>query len=113
MNQQLIRYTTRPEHAGRNEELIHAVYAELHQTQPGGLRYATFKLSDGVTFLHLVQNEHGDKPSALLAVKAFGEFQEGLAERRADGPSRDELIPIGSYRVFGAHEAGTSVSWCA
>lgn len=42
------------------------------------------------------------QPSPLVAVKAFGEFQEGLAERLADGPTRDELIPIGSYRVFGA-----------
>ena len=71
MNQQLIRYRTKPEHAARNEELIRAVYAELHQTRPDGLRYAAFKLSDGVTFLHL-------------------------------GPSRDELLPIGSYRVFDA-----------
>lgn len=102
MNQQLIRYTTKPEHAARNEELIRAVYEELHRTRPDGLRYAAFKLTDGVTFVHLVQNEHGDEPSPLLAVKAFGEFQEGMAERRADGPSRDELIPIGSYRVFTA-----------
>lgn len=102
MNQQLIRYTTKPEHAARNEELIRAVCTELRQSQPDGLRYAAFKLSDGVTFVHLVQNEHGDKPSRLLTVKAFGEFQEGLAERRADGPTREELIPIGSYHVFGA-----------
>ena len=102
MNQQLIRYTTKPEHAARNEELIRAVYAQLRQDRPDGLRYATFKLSDGVTFLHFAQNEDSDKLSPLLTVKAFGEFQEGLAERRADAPSRDELIPIGSYRVFGA-----------
>lgn len=102
MTYQLIRYTTKPEHAASNAELIRAVYAELHQTNPDGLRYAAFQLSDGVTFLHLVQHEHDDKPSPLLAVKAFGEFQEGLAGRRADGPTRDELIPIGSYRVFGS-----------
>ena len=102
MNQQLIRYTTKPEHAARNEELIRAVYAQLRRDRPDGLRYAAFKLSDGVTFVHLAQNEDSDQPSPLLTVKAFGEFQEGLAERRADGPSRDELIPIGAYRVFDA-----------
>jgi hypothetical protein len=102
MSQQLIRYTTKPEHAARNEELIRAVYEELHQGRPDGLRYAAFKLPDGVTFVHLVQNERGDEPSPLLTVKAFGEFQAGLAGRRADGPSREELLPIGSYRVFDA-----------
>lgn len=100
MNQQLIRYTTKPEAAARNEELIRAVYSELRQTRPAGLRYAAFKLSDGVTFLHLVQNEQSGGPSPLLAVKAFGEFQEDLAERRADGVIRDELTQIGSYRLF-------------
>jgi hypothetical protein len=100
MDEQLIRYTTKPEQAARNEELIRAVFGELRQTQPSGLRYAVFKLSDGVTFLHFVQNEHADETSPLLTVKAFGEFQEGLAERRADGPSRDRLVPVGSYRVF-------------
>lgn len=74
----------------------------MRRDRPEGLRYAAFKLSDGVTFLHLVQNEDSDQPGPLLTVKAFGEFQAGLAERRADGPSRDELIPIGSYRVFNA-----------
>jgi hypothetical protein len=53
MSEQLIRYTTKPEHAVRNEELIGAVFAELRQTRP-------------------------------------------------DGPTRDSLIPIGSYRVFNA-----------
>jgi len=101
MSQHLIRYTTKPEHAARNEELIRAVYAELRQTRPDGLQYAAFKLTDGVTFVHVIHNEEGEKSSPLLAVKAFGEFQAGLAERLADGPSRDELIPIGSYRVFG------------
>jgi len=29
------------------------VYDELHERNPDGLRYATFQLDDGVSFVHL------------------------------------------------------------
>jgi hypothetical protein len=98
MHQDLIRYRTRPEQAGANEELIRAVYDELRKTQPDGLGYATFRLPDQVTFLHLVRTERA--PSPLLAVRAFGEFQAGIAERCDRLPVREQLATIGSYRMF-------------
>jgi hypothetical protein len=102
MNLQTIRYTVVPEHADKNEALIRAVFAELRQSQPDGLRYAAFRLSDGVSFLHLTHNKHADQPSPLLGVEAFRAFQEGFDERRADGPRRETITAIGSYRVFEA-----------
>jgi len=33
-----------------NEALVRGVYDELHRTQPGGFRYATLKLPDGVVW---------------------------------------------------------------
>jgi hypothetical protein len=99
MQQDLIRYRTRPEQTGANEELIRAVYDELRKTQPDGLSYATFRLPDQVTFLHLVRTEQA--PSPLLAVRAFGEFQAGIAERCDQLPVREQLTTIGSYRLFG------------
>jgi hypothetical protein len=101
MQQDLIRYRTRPDQAAANEELIRAVYEELRTTQPAGLSYATFKLADQVTFLHLVQTILAPQaPSPLLTVKAFGEFQAGIADRCEQLPVREELTVIGSYRMF-------------
>ena len=99
MHQDIIRYRTRPEQAAANEELIRAVYEELGKTQPDGLSYATFLLADRVTFLHLVAAEQ--TPSPLLAVRAFGEFQAGIADRCEQLPVREQLTTIGSYRLFG------------
>jgi hypothetical protein len=99
MRQDLIRYRTRPERAAANEELIRAVYEELRKTEPDGLSYATFRLADQVTFLHLVRTEQD--PSPLLAVRAFGEFQAGIADRCDQLPVREQLTTIGSYRLFG------------
>ena len=98
MRQDLIRYRTRPEQAAANKELIRAVYEELGKTQPDGLRYATFLLADQVTFLHLVRTDQA--PSPLLAVRAFGEFQAGIADRCEQLPVREQLTTIGSYRLF-------------
>jgi hypothetical protein len=99
MHQDLIRYRTRPSQAAANEELVRAVYEELRKTQPDGLSYATFRLADHVTFLHLVRTEQA--PSPLLAVRAFGEFQAGIADRCDQLPVREQLTTIGSYRLFG------------
>jgi hypothetical protein len=99
MPQFLIRYRTRPDQATANEELIRAVFAELQDAQPAGLAYATFKLADQVTFVHLVQADQ--TPSPLLAVKAFGEFQAGIGDRCEQPPIREELTPIGRYRLPG------------
>ena len=49
----MVRYKVKPDQAARNEELVRAVYEELEQTRPDGLSYATFKLDDGVSFMHL------------------------------------------------------------
>ena len=98
MHQDLIRYRTRPDQAAANTDLIRAVYEELGKTQPDGLSYATFLHADQMTFLHLVRTEQA--PSPLLAVRAFGEFQAGIAERCDRLPVREQLTTIGSYRMF-------------
>ena len=99
MHQDLIRYRTRPDQAAANTDLIRAVYEELGKTQPDGLSYATFLHADQMTFLHLVRTEHA--PGPLLAVRAFGEFQAGIADRCEQLPVREQLTAIGSYRMFG------------
>ena len=98
MQQSLIRYRTKPDQAAANEELVRAVYAELHRTRPDGFRYATLKLDDQVTFVHIVQSEHD--PSPILAVKAFGEFQAGVRDRCDQPPVQQAFTEVGSYRFF-------------
>ena len=98
MYQRIIRYRTKPDQAEANAKLVEAVYAELHRTQPDGVSYATFRLNDQVTFVHVVQVEQ--EPNPLCAVKAFGEFQAGIADRVDEGPFTEDLTEVGSYRFF-------------
>ena len=98
MQQSIIRYRTKPGQAEANAELVRAVYAELNRTRPDGFRYATLRLDDQVTFLHIVQSERD--PSPILAVKAFGEFQAGIRERCEEPPVGQAYTEVGSYRFF-------------
>ena len=101
MRQVMVRYRVTTDRADENEALVRAVYDELSATQPAGLRYATFKLEDGVSFLHIAETEDGRNP--LSQVRAFGEFQAGIAERCEEPPIVSDLTEIGSFRLFGGN----------
>ena len=98
MRHVMVRYKVKPERVEENEALVRAVYEELHRTEPAGLRYATFRLDDGVTFVHVAATEDGDSPLAQLA--AFGRFQESIAERCDEAPVVGEVQTVGSFRML-------------
>jgi hypothetical protein len=97
----LVRYTVKPGQEAVNETLARAVYDELHQTQPAGLRYATFRLDDGRSFVHIAFDETPDHRNPLREVAAFRRFTDGIAGRCEIAPQATELDQIGSYRLFG------------
>jgi hypothetical protein len=71
MTRKMIRYTVKPDRAGENEALLAKVFEELAVGQPQGLRYATFKLNDGVDFVHIVSYESEDDSNASSDLPAF------------------------------------------
>jgi hypothetical protein len=99
MRQVMVRYKVKPERVQENEELVRAVYEELHRAEPAGLRYATFKLDDGVTFVHLAITE--DEGSPLSKMRAFQEFQKDIEQRTDERPVVTRLDRIGSFRLGG------------
>jgi hypothetical protein len=92
----IVRYRTRPEAAEENQRLVEKVFADLGAEDPGGLRYATFRLADGVSFVHVVVHEGDDDP--LGASSAFAAFQQGIGDRVTEPPKADEATLVGSYR---------------
>lgn len=92
----VVRYRPRADRADENQQLVEAVFAELAETDPGGLRYATLRLADG-TFVHIADVEGDTNPLASTA--AFAEFQREIGDRCADGagPNPQEAVVVGSY----------------
>ena len=95
----VVRYRPKPEEADHNEELVQAVFAELATADPGGVRYATFRLADG-TFVHIADVEGEHNPLGDIA--AFGVFQDGIVERclEGEGPNPQPATLVGSYRYL-------------
>jgi hypothetical protein len=94
----VIRYKTKQESANENERLIRDVFTELAKQNPEGLRYAAFRLDDGVSFLHVAVLDGDENP--LTTSTAFGEFQSGVKDRCAEGPTPSDATIIGAYRLL-------------
>ena len=101
MNQVIVRYKVKRDRAAENVELVRAVYDELERTKPESLRYATFVLDDGVSFVHLAVHETDSERSPLTELAAFQEFQRGIGDRCDEPPRVTEVREVGSYRFFG------------
>ena len=95
----MVRYTTSsPEHAETNAQLVRAVFDELRARSPEGIRYATYRLPDGVTFIHLAT--HAADTARLTSLPAFQAFQAKIKERCSEPPVVTELSIVDSYGSF-------------
>ncbi len=101
MSTVVVRYKVKPDQAEYNQELVEAVYRELHTNDPGGLRYTTFRLEDGVTFIHVAAIESNDGSNPLGKTAAFKAFQQDIADRCDEPPVAYTADQVGSYRFFG------------
>ena len=96
MDRVLVTYKVKTDRVEENEELIKAVYAELRQINDLDIHYATFKLNDGQTFVHLASFASMDKQPILTESKAFKAFQENLKESCEAPPDPQNIFPSGS-----------------
>ena len=96
----IVRYETKPERADENQKLIEQVFEALAQQAPAGLRYATFRLSDGVSFVHIASVETADGSNPLAELPAFADFQAEIADRCAVQPAVRDATLVGSYRLL-------------
>ena len=96
MGSSMVRYKVRPGRADENEALVTAVYAQLGRDRPEGLHYATFRLPDGVSFMHVVFET--EQPGRILGeVAAFRAFTAEIEGRCEEPPVATEITLVGSY----------------
>jgi len=96
MKKVIVRYKVKAEKVLENEKLVKEVYKELHQQAPHDLSYATYKLEDGLTFIHVAAHPEGNNP--LAGLQAFKNFQKDIKDRCDEGPVVHHVEEIGSYR---------------
>ena len=98
MKRVMVRYRIKPDRVEENESFIRAVFAELQSRSPDGVRYASFRQEDGVSFVHIASIEAESNPLAELP--AFKAFTADIRERCDEPPVAVELSEIGSYRML-------------
>lgn len=102
MKRVMVRYKVKADRAGENETFIKAVFEQLRRESPAGLRYASFKQPDGVSFVHIASIETTDGSNPLGELAAFKAFIAEIKARCDEPPVAVELDEVGSYQFFGA-----------
>jgi hypothetical protein len=97
----IVRYRTKPERAEENQQLVEQVFAALDEIHATGFAYASFRLEDGVSFVHVVVEEDGPGSVSLADVPAFREFQAGIADRCDEQPVAAGATVVGAHRMLG------------
>lgn len=96
MRQIMVRYTTRADQAEENARLIREVFESLRQTTPGGITYASYRLDDGVSFVHIASIDDPEN-NPLQGLSAFKAFTAGVKDRCDVAPVTSVLHEVGSY----------------
>jgi hypothetical protein len=102
MRRVMVRYTVKPGRAAENERCVEQVFAELARVAPAGVHYQTFRLEDGLTFVHVYAQDSDDEPGPLPSLPAFRAFRAGLEERCESAPVRTVLHEVGAYHASSA-----------
>ena len=96
----VVQYKVKPERADENQHLIERVFAELVEAAPEGIRYASFRLEDGVSFVHIASIETEDGSNPLTTIEAFASFTRDIGERCEEPPAAQGAESVGSYGLF-------------
>jgi hypothetical protein len=99
----MVRYKVKAERAAENERYVGEVFAQLERERPPGVRYATFKADDGVSFVHLASIDAPEGVNPLTELSAFKAFTAGVKERCEEPPVTTRLNRVGSYEFLGEH----------
>jgi hypothetical protein len=100
MKRTMIRYKVKANQADENASYVRKVFEQLQTEQPAGLRYATFKLEDGVSFVHIVSVETADGSNPLMNVAAFKNFTAQVRDRCEEAPVAMDVEVVGAYGWF-------------
>jgi len=96
MSRRMVTYRVKDGRAEDNAAYVREVMADLEARSTTGVTYDVFLLEDGVTFLHVV-DEEGDGGKVQVS-EAFQRFTATLMEDRcANDPELHQMTLVGRY----------------
>ena len=100
MKTTIVRYKLKADKAEENKAYIRKVFSELDAKKPEGLRYVSFNLDDGLSFVHIAVVETEDGSNSLPKTDAFKDFVADLKEWCNEPSVATTASIVGSYRLF-------------
>jgi quinol monooxygenase YgiN len=97
-----VKYEVDPAFADTNAENIRRVMSDLREAGSDGVRYQSFRQSDGVTFVHFGMYRDEDALQAFTSRPSFQAFQSALKGSKPVKPPAAEWIDLvgSSYDIF-------------
>jgi hypothetical protein len=99
MNVFTVRAKVKEEHVAEAEAAVQRMFAAIEREGLEGIRYASIRLEDGVTFLALLEIEDGAE-NPLPSLPEAQEFYASLPGWYAEPPEVGPGTVIGTYRLF-------------
>ena len=99
MNVMMVRAKIKEENIADAQAATEKVIQALGQARPADVRYAAAKLSDGVTFVALLELEP-DGGIPLRELPEYAELLENLKQWYAEPPTVEHMTVVGSYQLF-------------
>jgi hypothetical protein len=98
MRHTIVTYTVKPGREEENAALVRAVFEELTEKRPAGLRYAVLYLPDSRQFIHVYTDE--GSASGVQQLASFQTFVAGAEDRHEQPATFTQPVLIGDYRTF-------------
>ncbi len=100
METTVVRYKVKADRADENRQFIKKVFSQLDEDKPDGIRYVSFNLDDGLSFVHIAVVETADGKNPLPETSAFQDFLSEIKDRCDEPPVATKADIVGSYRLF-------------
>jgi len=97
-----VQYTVKAEYAETNKANVSRVMSDLQALANPGIKYSTFVLEDGKTFVHFGIYTDQEALDVVNNLPSFQAFREQLKASGPEAPPKgDDLTLVGSsYEIF-------------
>src|SRR5450432_739569 len=89
-----VQYTTTAEYASRNKDNIRQVVNELKKMNHPGIKYSTYIMPDGKTFMHFDQFENEEAHNVLTQLESFKKFSDELMASKLEADPKLDLLSL-------------------
>ncbi len=97
-----VQYTVKADYAETNKKNIEAVMSDLREINNPGIKYSSFLLEDGKTFVHFGMYADQEAMSVVSDLDSFQHFRQQLKASGPESPPNAEDLNLvaSAYEIF-------------